>query len=75
MIDIRIYVTLIGKVKTKFQQFFLSRIEVQTLVELCAIRDGLSTCNTMFYMYLDVYDLFNVISLDRHVVYFFDCFS
>ena len=50
MIDIRIYVTLIGKVKTKFQQFFLSRIEVQTLVELCAMRDGLSTCNTMFYI-------------------------
>ena len=49
MIDIRIYVTLIGKVKTKFQQIFLSRIEVQTLVELCAMRDGLSTCNTMFY--------------------------
>ena len=53
---------LIGKVKLKFQQDFQSRDTAQTLVELCAIRDGLSTCNALSY--LDACELINLISLD-----------
>ena len=53
---------LIGKVKLKFQQDFQSRNTAQTLVELCAIRDGLSTCNALSY--LDACELINLISLD-----------
>ena len=40
---------LIGKVKLNFQQDFQSRDTAQTLVKLCAIRDGLSTCNALSY--------------------------
>ena len=40
---------LIGKVKMKFQQDFQSRNKVQTLVELCAIRDGLNSWDAMSY--------------------------
>ena len=40
---------LIGKVKIKLQQDFQSRNKVQTLVELCAIRDGLISCDAMSY--------------------------
>ena len=61
MIGIRIS-HLIGKVKLKFQQDFQSRDTAQTMVELCAIRDGLSTCNAMSY--LDACELINLISLD-----------
>ena len=43
---------LIGKVKLKFQQDFQSRDTAQTLVELCAIRDGLSTCNALSYCFV-----------------------
>ena len=53
---------IIGKVKLKFQQDFQSRDTAQTLVELCAIRDGLSTCNALSY--LDACELINLISLD-----------
>ena len=53
---------LIGKVKLKFQQDFQSMNTAQTLVELCAIRDGLSTCNALSY--LDACELINLISLD-----------
>ena len=53
---------LIGKVKLKFQQDFQSRDTAQTLVELYAIRDGLSTCNALSH--LDAYELINLISLD-----------
>ena len=53
---------LIGKVKLKFQQDFQSRDTAQTFVELCAIRDGLSTCNALSY--LDACELINLISLD-----------
>ena len=52
---------LIGKVKIKFQQHFQSRNTAQTLVELCAIRDGLSTCNALSYLYVS--ELINLISL------------
>ena len=38
---------LIGKVKIKFQQNFQSRNEVQTIIELCVIFDGISTCNAL----------------------------
>ena len=48
--------------KLKFQQDFQSRNTAETLVELCAIRDGLSTCNELSY--LDARELINVISLD-----------
>ena len=53
---------LIGKVKLKFQQDFQNRDTSQTLVELCAIRDGLSSCNALSY--LDACELINLISLD-----------
>ena len=53
---------LIGKVKLKFQQDFQSRNTAQTLVQLCAIRDGLNTCNVLSY--LDACELINLISLD-----------
>ena len=53
---------LIGKVKLKFQQDFQSRDTAQTLVELCTIRDGLSTCNALSH--LDACELINLISLD-----------
>ena len=53
---------LIGKVKLKFEQDFQSRDTAQTLVELCAIRDGFSTCNALSY--LDACELINLISLD-----------
>ena len=53
---------LIGKVKMKFQQDFQSRDTAQTSVELCAIRDGLSTCNALSY--LDACELINLISVD-----------
>ena len=61
-IVIRIINHLIGKVKMKFQQDFPSRDTAQTLVELCAIRDGLSTCNALSYSY--ACELINLISLD-----------
>ena len=51
---------LIGKVKLKFQQDFQSRNTTQTLVELCAIRDGLSTCNALSY--LDACELMNLVN-------------
>ena len=41
---------LFGKVKIKFQQDFQSRNTAQTLVELFAICDGLSTCNALSYL-------------------------
>ena len=41
---------------------FQSRDTAQTLVELCAIRDVLSTCNALSY--LDACELINLISLD-----------
>ena len=53
---------LISKVKVNFQQDFQSRDTAQTLVELCAIRDGLSNCNAL--PYLDACELINLISLD-----------
>ena len=53
---------LIGNVKLKFQQDFQSRDTAQTLVELCAILDGLSTCNALSNS--DVCELINLISLD-----------
>ena len=53
---------LIGRVNLKFQQDFQSRNSAQTLVELCVIRDGLSTCNALSY--LDACELINLISLD-----------
>ena len=56
---------LIGKVKLKFQQDSQSRDTAQTLVELCAIRDGLSTCNALSY--LDACELINLISLDLYL--------
>ena len=56
---------LIGKVKLKFQQDFQSRDTAQTLVELCAIRDGLSTCNALSY--LDACEQINLISLDCYL--------
>ena len=46
----------------KCQQAFQSRDTAQTLVELCARRDGLSTCNALSY--LDACELVNLISLD-----------
>ena len=52
----------VGKVKLKFQQNFWSKNTAQTLVELCAIRNGLSTCNALSY--LDACELINLISLD-----------
>ena len=55
---------LIGKVKLKFQQDFHSRNTAQTLEELCAIRDGLSTCNPLSYLHVDACELNNLISLD-----------
>ena len=53
---------LIGQVKLKFQQDFQSRNTAQILVELCAIRDELSTCNALSN--LDACELINLISLD-----------
>ena len=53
---------LIGKVKLKFQQDFQSRNTAQTLIELCAIRDRLSTCNALYC--LDACVLINLICLD-----------
>ena len=38
---------LIGKVRMKFQQNSRISNEVQSLIELCAIRDGLSNCNIL----------------------------
>ena len=52
---------LIGKLKLKFQRDFQSRDTAQTLVELCAILDGLGTCNALSY--LDACELINLISL------------
>ena len=49
----------------KLQQNVQSRNKVQTLVELCAIRDGLSTCNAMSYS--DACELINLISLDGYL--------
>ena len=51
---------LIVKVRMKFQQNSWSSNEVQTLSELCAIRDGLSTCNTLSHA--DVGHLIELIS-------------
>ena len=53
---------LIGKVKLKFQQDSQSRNTAQALMELCAIRDGLSTCNALFN--IDACELINLISLN-----------
>ena len=53
---------LTGKVKLKFQQDFQSRNTAETFVELCALRDELSTCNALSY--LNVCELINLISLD-----------
>ena len=52
---------LIGKVRMKFQQNSRSSNEVQSLIELCAIRDGLSTCNTLSHA--DVCHLIELIYL------------
>ena len=46
----------------KYLSHFQSRNTAQTLVELCAIRDGLSTSNALSY--LDACELINLISLD-----------
>ena len=54
---------LFGKVKMKFQQDYQSRNTSETLVELCARRDGLSTCNVLSYLE-DGCELINPISLD-----------
>ena len=56
------YNDIVGKVKLKFQQDFWSRNTAQTLIELCAIRDGLSTCNALSY--LNACELINHISVD-----------
>ena len=53
---------LIGKVRMKFQQNSRRSNEVQSLIELCAIRDGLSTYNTLSYA--DVCHLIELISLE-----------
>ena len=53
---------LISKVRMKFQQNSRSSNEVQFLIELCAIRDGLSTCNTLSHT--DVCHLIELISLE-----------
>ena len=51
---------LIGKWNWSFNRIFRANT-AQTLVELCAIRDGLSTCNAL--PYLDACELINLISL------------
>ena len=43
---------LLGKMKLKFQQDFQSRDTAQTLVELCAIRDGLKVLESYFSIYI-----------------------
>ena len=53
---------LISKVRMKFQQNSRSSNEVQPLIELCAIRDGLSTCNTLSHA--DVWHPIELISLE-----------
>ena len=62
---------LIGKVKMKFQKDYQSRYKVQTLVELCAIRDGISTCNAISYS--GACDLINLISLDGYIYLLYCC--
>ena len=52
---------LIRKVRMKFQQNYHSSNKVQSLIELCDIRDGLSTCSTLSYA--DVCHLIELISL------------
>ena len=47
-----------GKLKMKFQQGFQSGNKIQSLVELCAIRDRLSTCNAISYS--DACELINI---------------
>ena len=63
--------------KLKFQQDFQSRNTAQTLVELCAMPDGLSTCNALSY--LDACELINLIfSIDifiYYVIVYSCCFS
>ena len=58
---------LIGKVKLKFQQDFQSRNTTQTLVELYAILDGLSTCNALSY--LDACELINLVNCVSQLYY------
>ena len=58
---------LIGKVKLKFQQDFQSRNTTQTLVELCAIRDVLNTCNALSY--LDACELINLVNCVSQLYY------
>ena len=54
----------ISQVKLKFQQDFQSRNTAQTLVELCVINDGLSTCNALSYLHVDACELINLISVE-----------
>ena len=38
---------LIGKMKVQFEKETQSRSNVHTIVELCAIRDGIANCDIM----------------------------
>ena len=55
---------LIGKVRMKFLQNSRSSNEVRSLIKLCAIRDVLSTYNTLSHSYTYTCHLIEIISLE-----------
>ena len=55
---------LVEKVDMKCYEEIQDRNAVQTVVELCVIRDGVAVCDTLSYMYNDVCNLIDSISLE-----------
>ena len=53
---------LVEKVNIKCHEEIQDNIAVQTVVELCAISDGVAVCDRLSYN--DVYKLINIISLE-----------
>ena len=64
---------LIAKMKAQFEKETQNISTSHTIVELCAIRDGVANCDVMSCT--DASKMLDLISLDYNIVVYIHCFS